>query len=139
MLKKAKLDNATYIGDSAFSNCKFLNTLSLPKATHIGSLAFSECVLLYNVDLSSAQEIGDSAFYGCTQLTRVRLKDLTKIGSIVFLGNSVDKITIFYGEGSEAAKTALENKCNNIKTSGWEMTIGYSEENITFNKYDAYY
>ena len=138
-LKEAKLDNATYIGDSAFSNCKFLNTLSLPKATHIGSLAFSECVLLYNVDLSSAQEIGDSAFYGCTQLTRVRLKDLTKIGSIVFLGNSVDKITIFYGEGREAAKTALKNKCSNIKTSGWEMTIGYSEENITFNKYDAYY
>ena len=130
-LKKANLANATYIGESAFDGCKMLKDLQLPKATEIGKSAFNGCTALTSVDLSAAEKIGETAFGGCTLLSQVYLRDIDSFGMLVFNGcNSNSGITIFYGEGGDDAKAALQKACD---ITDWEMTIGFEESQITFN------
>ena len=131
-LKNANLANATYIGESAFEGCRMLQNLQLPKATEIGTSAFNGCTALTSVDLSAAEKIGDIAFGGCTLLSQVYLRDINSFDVLVFDGcNSSSGITIFYGEGGDDAKAALQKACG-ITDTDWAMTIGFEESQITF-------
>ena len=77
------------IGDSAFSGCDSLTTITMPDSvTTIGKFAFYECNSLTTITLSnSITTIGDAAFRYCDNLTSVTLPDsLTTIGEAAFEG-----------------------------------------------------
>ena len=75
---------ATSIGDSAFSGCSNLPTVSLPAATSIGDSAFDSCGNLSTISLPAATSIGAGAFYGCYSLNTVSLPLATSIGADAF-------------------------------------------------------
>ncbi len=75
------------IGNSAFSNCEGLMSISLPSSiTTIGEHAFSDCYGLTSINLpSSITTIGEYAFYNCSGLTSIILpSSLTTIGEYAF-------------------------------------------------------
>ena len=78
----------TSIGDSAFEDCTFLESVAIPNSVQaIGEAAFCNCPLLASVDLSgwSLRSIGDWAFAGCDSLTSLVLPgNVTNIGSYAF-------------------------------------------------------
>jgi len=77
----------TYIGEFAFHNCEFIETVTMPDTvTQIHQSAFYECVNLKTVAFSSNLEtIAAHAFYKCTRLTNVKLPDTVwSIGESAF-------------------------------------------------------
>lgn len=62
------------IGASAFKDCKFLHTLTVPAGlSAVGEEAFGGCVRLHSVTLApTLSEIGSYAFSGCVRLAEVR-------------------------------------------------------------------
>ena len=91
-------DGILAIGDSAFSYCTSLTSVTLPEGlTSIGDSAFSLCGSLTTITLpDSLTSIGDNAFYGCDSLTSIALPDgLTSIGDNAFLGcSSLTSVTL---------------------------------------------
>jgi hypothetical protein len=77
----------TTIGDSAFSRCTGLTSVTIPNSvTTIGAEAFEVCSSLTNVTIgSNVTDIGDAAFGQCTGLKSVTLPDnVTTIGASAF-------------------------------------------------------
>ena len=75
------------IGDSAFSYCKGLTSISLGNnVLHIGDYAFSNCNELTDILIpDSVTSIGDYAFYNCKGLTSISLgNSVSHIGNYVF-------------------------------------------------------
>ncbi len=68
-------NSVTKIGDSAFSDCSNLTSVTIPNSvTEIGGSAFYGCSNLTSVSIpNSVTEIGRSAFYGCSSLTSVTI------------------------------------------------------------------
>ncbi len=65
--------SVTSIGDSAFSNCTGLTSITIPNSvTSIGDSAFTYCTELTSITIpNSVTSIGHYAFNGCTGLTDV--------------------------------------------------------------------
>ena len=91
-------DGILAIGDSAFSYCSSLTTVTLPEGlTSIGDEAFYFCNSLTAVTLPDGlTSIGDDAFSFCVSLTTVTLpKGLTSIGANPFIScDSLEKIDV---------------------------------------------
>ena len=102
----------TTIGDSAFSVCTNLTSITIPDSvTSICDYAFYGCTSLTNVTIpDSVTSIGNSTFIHCTGLTSVTIgNNVTSIGSNAFydcsslasvtIGNSVTSIddSAFFG------------------------------------------
>lgn len=70
-LKRLDLQNATYLGDNAFGNCKSLQTVRLGNSIRrINENLFYGCISLTEVSLGdSIEEICRSAFLGCNQVS----------------------------------------------------------------------
>ncbi len=70
-------DNVTYIGKSAFRECKNLKTVKLGKSIlNIDEGAFNECSALEDITLpKSLEKLGGSIFAGCTSLKKVTVED----------------------------------------------------------------
>ena len=80
-------DSVTSIGDAAFSACDGLTGITLPDSvTTIGDFAFSSCDSLTGITLpDGVTSIGRSAFYSCGSLTGITLPDgVTSIGNSAF-------------------------------------------------------
>ena len=77
----------TSIGDSAFSGCILLPSISIPASvTSIGQNVFLNCIALTSVSLTSVNSIGDSAFSGCILLPSISTPaSVTSIGKNVFV------------------------------------------------------
>lgn len=110
--------SVTSIGDSAFSECCKLTTVTIPNSvTFIGHGAFSECIALTSVTIpNSVTYIDDAAFNSCGALTSVTLADgLTWIGGSVFAYcENLTSVTIpnsvwFIGDYAF-------DECDNLKT-----------------------
>jgi len=88
----------TNIGNSAFSGCTSLITLTIPDSVNsIGSSAFSGCTSLTFLTIpDSVYSIGNRAFSGCTSLTSVTIPDsVTWIEDAAFSGcTSLTSLTI---------------------------------------------
>ena len=79
--------NVVKIGDSAFSGCSSLTSITIPKSvTIIGSYVFSYCSSLTSITIpESVISIDAFAFYKCTSLTSVTIPNsVTSIGSYAF-------------------------------------------------------
>ena len=123
-------NNATSIGNYAFSGCTGLTSVEIPNSvTTIGDFAFSGCTGLTSIEIpNSVTSIGYSAFSNCTGLTSIEIPNsVTTIGKYAFWGctsltrvvipNSATSIGYFAFEGC----TNLTIYCEaESKPSGWD-------------------
>lgn len=79
-------DGVTSIGDNAFAQCALISIILPEKLTSIGMVAFANCDGLTSINLpKGVTSIGDGAFYGCTSLISISLPDkLASIGMGAF-------------------------------------------------------
>ena len=91
-------NSVTSIGNSAFWRCRGLTSITIPNSvTSIGYSAFSGCSGLASITIpNSVTSIGDAAFLYCSGLTSIKIPDsVTSIGDRVFWGCSgLTSITI---------------------------------------------
>jgi len=91
-------NSVTSIGDSAFSRCSGLTSITIPDSvTSIGDGAFSDCTGLTNITIpNSVTSIGAWVFGGCTGLTSITIPNsVTSIGGRAFASCSrLTSITI---------------------------------------------
>ena len=91
-------DSVTTIGDWAFGYCYGLTSITIPDSvTTIGDYAFKECDSLTSVTIpDSVTTIGGYAFYKCASLTSVYCKATTppSIGYGVFYDSASQKIYV---------------------------------------------
>ena len=84
-------DNVKSIGNSAFSGCSSLTSVTIPDSvTSIGNNAFSSCYSLTSITIpDSVTSIGNNAFSSCYSLTSITIPDsVTSIGDHAFWGCS---------------------------------------------------
>ena len=77
----------TSIGDSAFSRCEKLESITIPDSvTSIGDSAFSECTSLKTITIpDNVKTIKGWTFYGCSNLESITIPDsVTSIGKCAF-------------------------------------------------------
>ena len=92
--------NVTTIGDSVFSDCNSLTSVTIPNSvTTIGEAAFNHCSNLKSVTIpNSVTTIEFCAFQCCSSLRSITIPDgVTTIGEHAFYGcSSIRSITIPY-------------------------------------------
>ena len=110
----------TKIGSRAFSQCKNLETITLPQntITTVGSYAFNECLALSKLTMSylNIKEIPEGMFYGCENLTNISFDNFTKIGDKAFM-NCTSLLAI---SGNGSIKTIGEqafSECGTLQTA----------------------
>ncbi len=82
-----KVYTITSIGESAFSSCSGLTSVSMPNSViSIGYKAFYDCSGLTSITIpNSVTSIDESAFSGCSGLTSITIPNsVTSIGDVVF-------------------------------------------------------
>ena len=82
-------DTITTIGDLAFGNCTYLETIEIPDSvTTIERFAFDGCTSLENIIIpDSVTSIGEGAFSYCNSLASIIIPDsVTSIGEDAFYG-----------------------------------------------------
>lgn len=84
--------NVTYIGDSAFLDCKSLTSATFPNVTEIANNGFDGCSKLRDISFPQLTTTGTHVFYNCDRLRWVVFPELTKVNSYMFA--SCDYLTI---------------------------------------------
>lgn len=83
-LSKINSDNViTSIGKSAFASTK-LSSITFNKLTTLEDSAFCECSELHNISIPNCGSIPSSAFCGCTSLESVAISKLNSVGNNAF-------------------------------------------------------
>ena len=121
----------TSIGNSAFSNCTSLTSITIPDSvTSIGDYAFYNCVRLTSVTIpNSVTSIVGWAFNGCSNLksvnyngTKAQWKSISGYGNVSKIIKCTDGII---GNGNTVTVDNLKYKINNDYTAS---LVGYTGE-----------
>lgn len=85
-LRSVTVEGDTIIEDRAFAENPFLQSVTLSRVSRIGNSAFSGCYSMHTVTLGEGMtEIGANAFYACTSLRELSLPDtIQRIGINAF-------------------------------------------------------
>ncbi|MBQ8724500.1 MAG: leucine-rich repeat domain-containing protein, partial [Oscillospiraceae bacterium] len=114
----AEIDGApvTEIADSAFSECYFLESVTLPESiTKIGRQAFSACTALEWIYMpQEAEYLGAGVFDGCTSLKDIIVPSgITELPEAAFYEcTSLD--TVIIGEGTEIIGSECFYGCTSL-------------------------
>lgn len=106
------------VGEEAFSNARYLESVTVPGSTRtIGQAAFEQCTSLKFVQISNGvREIGDSAFSDCHSLKTVKIpRSVKKIGPAAFCDCSELRAVIFEEGIEEIAEYAFDD-CKKMKS-----------------------
>ena len=118
----------TSIGNSAFSDCKGLTSVTIPNSiTSIGNSAFSDCWGLTSVTIpNSVTAIGNDAFSGCLELTSVTIPNsVTSISNNAFSGcHELTSVTI------PNSVSSIEEEAFSFCTSLTRISIPHSVTSI---------
>ena len=90
-LKEIIITGGNIIGESAFTGCANVESITIPSSvTSIGKSAFEDCTSLESITIpSSVTSIGESAFEDCTSLESITIpSSVTSIGYAAFYGCS---------------------------------------------------
>ena len=117
-------DSVANIGDSAFSGCSGLTSVTIGNSvTSIGVCAFYGCSGLTSVTIPNiVTNIGDSAFSGCSGLTNVTIgNNVTSIGNSAFRGCSgLTSITV--PDSVTSIGSFAFSGCSGLATVNWNAT-----------------
>ncbi len=116
-------ENTRFIYSYAFSNCKFLTSISIPNGvTSIGYEAFNNCSILKSITIpSSITSIGEDLFLECTSL------QYNKYDNGLYLGNEDNPYLIFVRVKDTSITSCIINDNTNVIAS-------YAFSNCTFLK-----
>jgi len=157
VIYQSKTYTVTGIGESAFTNCRELTSITLPNSlTSIESYAFQDCDGLTSIALpNSLTTIGFAAFWSCDGLTSITLPNsLTSIKSGAFSGcsgltsitlpNSLTSIESSAFEGcSSLTSITLPNSLTSIESRAFYGCSGLTSitlpNSLTSIGEDAFY
>ena len=126
-------NNVTSIGNSAFSNCSSLQSITIPEnVTSIGNSAFYNCSSLQSITIpENVTLIENSAFSNCSSLQSITIpENVTSIGSYAFYNcSSLQSITI------PENVTSIESQAFSNWYGG--IMVCSSSTNISSNSYAA--
>ena len=84
----------TEIGESAFKDTKYLESVTIPNVTVIGAGAFANTARLESIELPAVTEIGASAFARAQKLETVTMPSVVTIGASAFEHTLVEDVTL---------------------------------------------
>ena len=154
-------NNITYIGSSAFAECRYLTNITIPNSVtsiadetfsrcyglkdvsipdsviSIGSSAFEYCDSLSDIILpDSVTSISNSAFWSCDNLERVTLpKNITKIERCTFAYCPKLKSIIIPNKVTRINEQAFD-QCSNLESITIPSTVEYISSNRAFRDCD---
>ena len=97
-LNAISLNNITSIGNSAFSSCSALTSVSdASDLNAIPAYAFEGCIRLADFDFSNILTIGDYAFIACTSIDSIDLSHVYSVGVEAFRGSGITSLTLDSG------------------------------------------
>ena len=88
------MDNVTTLGDSAFSGCANLSSVSMNNVTTLGDSAFSGCANLLSVFMEKLSTVKTNSFSGCVELTTLQSSVLEHIEDGSFDGTKIKSIAL---------------------------------------------
>ena len=117
--------NITSIGNSAFYNCKLLQSINIPNGvTSIGNQAFQDCYSLQSITIpSNVTSIGNSAFSGCYNIRYAKINTTANINSSTYnFYNSSDYIDTTY-DFSEVTAIPTLSSTDGLNSSSYITAI----------------
>ena len=84
MKASAYLPDVTRLGDCAFQDCYFLESINLPSATILGDRVFYNCGELKSINIPLVESVGEDCFYQCQSLPSLVLPKVKTIGDNAF-------------------------------------------------------
>lgn len=95
-LKNTDLSTISIVGNSAFTNCVSLESLSMPKVLIVDDYAFDGCKKLKSIcsgDIT-IQDYGDCSFRNCEKLAQDVNANVSTIGTSAFEGSGIKSLNI---------------------------------------------
>lgn len=88
------LKNVRSIGNFAFANCSYLETIMAPSLTYISHRFAYNCYSLHTLKTGTLTRIGGLSFYQCYKLTSIDLSVVSSIGDSAFAYSGIESVTI---------------------------------------------
>ena len=106
----------TRIGDDAFKDCKYIQSVTIPDAiTSIGKHAFEDCVALKTINLPvNLQSIQEYAFRGCESLPTITIPDGVRYIGYSAFGNCFSLRSVTLPDTIEVIESSVFNDCQSL-------------------------
>ena len=118
-------DSVTSIGDSAFSWCSSLTSITIPDGvTSIGSFAFFRCSSLTSITIpDGVTSIGSAAFYFCHSLTSITIPNsVTSVGDEAFC-DCYSLTSVYISDIASWCGIAFDGSCSNPLRGGASLYL----------------